>query len=60
MSDRAVIVSVGRLYCDLIFTDLPRMPTIVLFDIDGTLLSAGGAGRRSIEIAIEAPFDPPE
>jgi len=32
---------------------LPRMPTIVLFDIDGTLLSAGGAGRRSIEIAIE-------
>lgn len=32
---------------------LPRMPTIALFDIDGTLLSAGGAGRRSIEIAIE-------
>lgn len=29
------------------------MPTIALFDIDGTLLSAGGAGRRSIEIAIE-------
>ena len=26
-SDRTSILSVGRLYCDLIFTDLPRMPT---------------------------------
>ena len=27
-------------------------PIIVLFDIDGTLLRAGGAGRRSVELAI--------
>lgn len=29
------------------------MATIALFDIDGTLLRAGGAGRRAVEIAIE-------
>jgi phosphoglycolate phosphatase len=27
-------------------------PTIALFDIDGTLLRAGGAGRRAIELAL--------
>ena len=26
--------------------------TIVLFDIDGTLLRAGGAGRRAVEVAV--------
>lgn len=28
-------------------------PTILLFDIDGTLISTGGAGRRAIERALE-------
>jgi phosphoglycolate phosphatase len=28
-------------------------PTVVLFDIDGTLISCGGAGRRSIRAALE-------
>ena len=28
--------------------------TILLFDIDGTLISTGGAGRRSIELAFGA------
>lgn len=28
------------------------MTTIALFDIDGTLLRAGGAGRRSVELAL--------
>jgi len=28
-------------------------PTVLLFDIDGTLLSTGGAGRRSMERAFE-------
>ena len=28
-----------------------RMPTVLLFDIDGTLLLSGGAGRRSFERA---------
>lgn len=36
------------------------MPTIALFDIDGTLLSAGGAGRRSVEIALEEVLGNPE
>jgi phosphoglycolate phosphatase-like HAD superfamily hydrolase len=27
-------------------------PTIALFDIDGTLLRAGGAGRRAVELAL--------
>lgn len=27
-------------------------PTIALFDIDGTLIRAGGAGRRAVELAI--------
>jgi phosphoglycolate phosphatase len=36
------------------------MPTIALFDIDGTLLSAGGAGRRSVEIALEEVLGSPE
>lgn len=38
MSDLATVLSVGRLYCDLIFTDLPRMPTM------GTEVYAGGFG----------------
>ena len=38
MTDRPVVLSVGRLYCDLIFTDLPRMPTM------GTEIYAGGFG----------------
>lgn len=36
------------------------MSTIALFDIDGTLLSAGGAGRRSVEIALEEVLGSPE
>lgn len=32
------IISVGRLYCDLIFTDVPRLPTM------GTEVYAGGFG----------------
>ncbi len=32
-------------------TRLPTRPTILLFDIDGTLISTGGAGRRAIERA---------
>ena len=38
MSDMPTVLSVGRLYCDLIFTDLPRMPTM------GTEVYAGGFG----------------
>ena len=30
----------------------PMEPTIALFDIDGTLLRAGGAGRRAVELAL--------
>lgn len=29
-------------------------PTVVLFDVDGTLITTGGAGRRAIERAFEA------
>ena len=32
-------------------------PTILLFDVDGTLLSAAGAGRRALERAFEAHCD---
>lgn len=35
---RSGVVSVGRLYCDLIFTDIPRLPTF------GTEVYAGGFG----------------
>lgn len=28
-----------------------RRPPVLLFDVDGTLVNAGGAGRRSIEVA---------
>jgi phosphoglycolate phosphatase len=28
-------------------------PTVLLFDIDGTLVTTGGAGRRAIEVAFE-------
>jgi phosphoglycolate phosphatase len=31
----------------------PRRPTVLLFDIDGTLLDTGGAGRRSMDQAFE-------
>ncbi len=30
----------------------PMAPIIALFDIDGTLLRAGGAGRRAVELAL--------
>lgn len=32
-------------------------PIIALFDIDGTLLRAGGAGRRAIELALDEVLD---
>jgi phosphoglycolate phosphatase-like HAD superfamily hydrolase len=35
-------------------------PTILLFDIDGTLISTGGAGRRAIERAFETRFGLPD
>ncbi len=38
MTKAPVVLCVGRLYCDLIFTDLPRMPTM------GTEIYAGGFG----------------
>ncbi len=28
-----------------------KIPTVLLFDIDGTLISTGGAGRRALELA---------
>jgi len=31
--------------------NVPAMPTILLFDIDGTLVDTGGAGRRAMETA---------
>lgn len=35
----------------------PMQPIIALFDIDGTLLRAGGAGRRSVELALGEVLD---
>jgi len=32
-------------------------PIIALFDIDGTLLRAGGAGRRAVELALDEVLD---
>jgi phosphoglycolate phosphatase-like HAD superfamily hydrolase len=37
-----------------------RSPTVVLFDIDGTLVDCGGAGKRSMERAFAELFDVPE
>ena len=30
-----------------------KQPTVFLFDIDGTLVTTGGAGRRALEVALE-------
>ena len=38
MSEKSVILCIGRIYCDLIFTGLPRLPTM------GTEVFAGGLG----------------
>jgi phosphoglycolate phosphatase-like HAD superfamily hydrolase len=35
-------------------------PTILLFDVDGTLVTTGGAGRRAIERAFAAAYDRPD
>lgn len=35
-------------------------PTVLLFDIDGTLVTTGGAGRRSLERAFEARYGRPD
>lgn len=40
-SDMPSVLSVGRLYCDLIFTDLPRMPTL------GTEVFTNGFGAHA-------------
>lgn len=34
-------------------------PTIVLYDIDGTLVTTGGAGRRALKVAFERAYDRP-
>ena len=34
-------------------SSLTPMPTILLFDVDGTLVTSGGVGRRAIEQAFE-------
>ncbi len=36
------------------------MTTVLLFDIDGTLISTGGAGRRSMELAFDAVHQRPD
>jgi phosphoglycolate phosphatase-like HAD superfamily hydrolase len=33
-----------------------RRPTVLLFDIDGTLIDSGGAGRRAMETAFERRY----
>lgn len=38
----------------------PKKPIVVLFDIDGTLILTGGAGRRSMIRAFEAVLDRPD
>ncbi len=35
-------------------------PTVILFDIDGTLITTGGAGRRSIERAFSKLYQRPD
>src|SRR4051794_943830 len=35
-------------------------PTVLLFDIDGTLVTTGGVGRRSLEKAFERTFGRPD
>ena len=34
----------------------PMKPTVLLFDVDGTLITSGGAGRRAIEATIAARY----
>ena len=34
-----------------------EQPTILLFDVDGTLITSGGLGRRAIESTLEARYD---
>jgi phosphoglycolate phosphatase len=34
-----------------------RCPTIVLFDVDGTLITTGGTGRKALERAFERLYD---
>jgi phosphoglycolate phosphatase len=35
-------------------------PTVLLFDIDGTLVTTGGAGRRSLGLAFQALYQRPD
>jgi phosphoglycolate phosphatase-like HAD superfamily hydrolase len=35
-------------------------PTVLLFDIDGTLVTTGGAGRRAMELAFERLYQRPD
>lgn len=35
----------------------PRRPTVILFDVDGTLISSGGAGRKALVRSFERLYD---
>ncbi len=37
-----------------------KQPTVVLFDVDGTLVSTGGAGRRAIDRTFDERFGRPD
>jgi phosphoglycolate phosphatase len=39
---------------------MPARPTVLLFDIDGTLITTGGAGRRAIRAAFETRHGRPD
>ncbi|MCV0426973.1 MAG: carbohydrate kinase [Roseibium sp.] len=71
--DKPVILSAGRIYCDLVFADLPRMPTLGSETFAGgvSLHAGGGAFNSAVAFSVlgwssallgtlpAAPFDKP-
>ncbi len=50
--DATFSVAVGLVYECAVSIVRSKLPTVMLFDIDGTLLHGGGAGRRAFEKAL--------
>ncbi|MEP5423555.1 MAG: carbohydrate kinase family protein, partial [Roseibium sp.] len=52
--DTSLILCAGRIYCDLVFTDVPRMPTLGTETFAGGVSLHAGGGAFNSAVAFQA------
>ncbi|MEP1931320.1 MAG: PfkB family carbohydrate kinase [Roseibium sp.] len=52
--DTSLILCAGRIYCDLVFTDVPRMPTLGTETFAGSVSLHAGGGAFNSAVAFQA------